>query len=204
MNDPSVPFVTAPSIEGLGDYGDSGRRQLAYLQHMRTLNDPLLEKPYVFFADDDTFINADALLKLVSRMNPACPIYIGHVFSSQWIAGLDYQSGGAGFLSTRECVDRVLPHVFSNKCPYTGYGDHFFAKCAWREKCQLLHSSEFHFMKPPTVRDANDYDWPVVADAVTFHYVTDAQARAAYGYLQERKSFIDRFLHDHVEDTKDV
>ena len=44
VTDASLGMVTAPSIEGLGEYKDAGRRQLAVYQQMVAQKDPLAEK----------------------------------------------------------------------------------------------------------------------------------------------------------------
>lgn len=183
---PDLGMVTCPAIQGDGSYASSGKRQLAYLQHLMALNDARLRTPYFLLVDDDSYVNADTVRSLLARINPACPLFMGYVFDHKWIPDLDYASGGGGILATRDCMLRALPIAFTHECPYTGFGDHFFARCGMTRGCQIVSGPGFNAYRQPNPN--GQYLWAQVAASHTYHYMDEERVEALHGYLSTRRS----------------
>ena len=73
--------VTLPELEGKPSWQDAQARQLLYAQ---ARGDALLAREdaqWFLFADDDTFVNADALLSFGARQNASRPVAFGFLFN---------------------------------------------------------------------------------------------------------------------------
>ena len=73
--------VTLPELEGKPSWQDAQARQLLYAQ---ARGDALLAREdaqWFLFADDDTFVNADALLSFAARQNASRPVAFGFLFN---------------------------------------------------------------------------------------------------------------------------
>ena len=54
---------------------------------------------WVLLADDDTFIQVDALLDFIARYEPSVPALFGYILSDAHVLGYDYPCGGAGMFT---------------------------------------------------------------------------------------------------------
>ena len=73
--------VTLPELKGKPSWQDAQARQLLYAQ---ARGDALLAREdarWFLFADDDTFVNADALLSFAARQNASRPVAFGFLFN---------------------------------------------------------------------------------------------------------------------------
>lgn len=80
-------------------------------------------------ADDDTYVITDNLRKFISSKNASEPVTFGFDFKRFLKKG--YQSGGAGYLMSREAVKRIAFQLKKNysSCPNRGIEDVDIAAC---------------------------------------------------------------------------
>ena len=150
---------------------DAQARQLLYAQARR---DELLaahnNAQWFLFADDDTFVNADALLAFAARQNASRPVAFGFLFNPGFWnppRAFSYFSGGAGMLLSREAFARLVrtaPPTAAQGPPDGGGGsdrDRSFAcayrggpndvtisGCLWRAGVLLVHHPGFWPVPP--------------------------------------------------------
>ena len=80
---------------------------------------------WILKADDDTLVFVDNLRKFVSNKSPQEPVSFGHKFNH------GYNSGGAGYLFSKEAFNRIGSKLAENYsfCPNTGIEDVDIAGC---------------------------------------------------------------------------
>ncbi|XP_007899740.1 glycoprotein-N-acetylgalactosamine 3-beta-galactosyltransferase 1-like isoform X2 [Callorhinchus milii] len=70
-------------------------------------------------ADDDTYVVLDNLRLLLSRYNPDKPVYLGRRFGKYLTGG--YNSGGAGYVLSRETLKRYVAALEDKTCSHTSH-----------------------------------------------------------------------------------
>ncbi|XP_071962036.1 glycoprotein-N-acetylgalactosamine 3-beta-galactosyltransferase 1-like [Antedon mediterranea] len=80
------------------------------------------EADWFLKADDDTFLIVENLKYMLASQNSSDPIYFGHNFKTFVRQG--YMSGGAGYVLSKEALDRFVNKALPNgdKCSASGSG----------------------------------------------------------------------------------
>jgi glycoprotein-N-acetylgalactosamine 3-beta-galactosyltransferase len=80
-------------------------------------------------ADDDTVVFMDHLREFLSDKNPQDPLTYGCTLKGKVYKG--YQSGGAGYVLSREALNRIGEQLNKNYsfCPNSGIEDFDVARC---------------------------------------------------------------------------
>jgi len=103
------------------------------------------------------------------------------------LKNLDYPSGPAGLLLSREGFLQLAPALFTDQCPADEYNDITFGKCCWKQKVQIVHNIGFSINPPDRSRDRHGMVWlPPLAEAITYHYVHNEDMRRMTKYVNNR------------------
>jgi hypothetical protein len=93
------------------------------------------QSDWYFFAEDDTVIFKDNLLRLVQQLNPNNDIFMGKCVSvyatRQGFGKILFVVGGGGILMSRTLLRKMLPNVADCRSKYTAvkYGDARVGAC---------------------------------------------------------------------------
>ena len=121
----TTPF---PILEPAGVYNDS--YDLLTVKMHNTLID--IYNRYSNFdwylkTDDDTYIMMDNLRKFLKDKNSSQPITYG--CNLRYENSIDYHSGGAGYVLSKEALKLGVEKLLSSVCPETGIEDIDIAEC---------------------------------------------------------------------------
>jgi hypothetical protein len=129
---------------------------------------------FIIKADDDTYMHPANVRALLDRYDPERVLHIGRAGQ---VAGVDYCSGGAGYLLSRA----ALLAVDWTTCRHTPQGeDVSVGACLPDETERHWHHGFYH--KPPsfflaTVQGKRDHPDGLVNDPLSFHSMTPADMR---------------------------
>jgi hypothetical protein len=166
--------------------------KLAYLIMTSNSDD---EFDFYFFQDDDTFVSSSNLKKEIQdlKLDPSKPQCLGRIFRNygyqeaseqgmplQSLRGkncelpLDYPSGGAGFVITREGFNSLRKYLRSEPEFATAYNSDISIGFWMRNSgdFELIHSENF---RP----DSHGYN--ELQDKVTFHHMSPERLREIHG-----------------------
>ena len=118
--DSSFPAIGLNVGEGRKRLFDKTRASLRYI-YQRHINDA----DWFLKADDDTYVIMENLRYFLSKLNPSDPHYIGRMFTTYG----GYNTGGAGYVFSRETLRIFKKALDEGGCPPGGGEDIFVAKC---------------------------------------------------------------------------
>jgi hypothetical protein len=140
-------IVTIPELNGKSNYLDAQHRQLKILKYILTEcknkssnNNCLLNNiRWIGLIDDDTWINVNRLIDILSIMNWKHPMIVGYVLSEH-VTNKDllYTSGGAGIFLSRSAFDIITPKLYES-CPFCKYNDVTIGACSSISNIQRIH-----------------------------------------------------------------
>ncbi|KAK6470314.1 glycoprotein-N-acetylgalactosamine 3-beta-galactosyltransferase 1-like [Huso huso] len=144
--------VSDPSFPALGLNTSEGRSQL-YRKTMAAftlLHDRYLQHADWFLkADDDSYVVMENLRRLLSKHDPQDPVYLGRRFSPYLKQG--YMSGGAGYVLSREALQRYVGGLRDGTCTHTSsVEDLALGRCLEKvgvpagDSRDQLHRESFH------------------------------------------------------------
>ena len=155
---------TLPELAGKASYDEAQHRQLRGLVH--ALQRPeYAALPWVFFVDDDSWVNTRELPSLLHGWNVDAPFVLGHMWNRpNWDPQHTWPSGGAGMLLTRAAARLYADNLYTPACPFDYSNDITLGRCAWSLKIALVHSLLFdpgnpdseHLRETSTFRRFND------------------------------------------------
>ncbi|CAG0898583.1 unnamed protein product [Darwinula stevensoni] len=125
--DPSLPTVALNVKEDRNHLWDKTREAFRYI-HRHHLNDA----DWFLKADDDTYVVVENLRYMLLERDPQEPVYFGCRFNKFVKQG--YMSGGAGYVLSREAVERFVEKALPNpmSCPvFEGSEDVGMGKCLY-------------------------------------------------------------------------
>ena len=101
---------------------------------------------WVLLADDDTFIQVDALLDFIARYEPSVPALFGYILSDAHVLGYDYPCGGAGMLLSAGAYDVLASRLLgeSSQCPLLAFNDLTLGFCAHSQGVPVIHHPGMH------------------------------------------------------------
>lgn len=109
---------------------------------------------WIYFVDDDTWVNTIAVQQLLSRLNPEVPLAIGHVWYRDYTPFASL-AGGPGFIFSVAAARLVAKHVYeTDECqpqkietePRFTYDDVFLTQCFHSvPDSVLVHTSRIGF-----------------------------------------------------------
>ena len=171
------------NIEQL-DYGIIGLKHIYADKKLNRYNN----KNWYLLIDDDTWVNIPALLNVLSKYNPDCPIILSYIWSGIWVEDLEYVSSAAGILISRAAYELLAPALSNNpECEFAHYNEIAFSKCTWYLSIQLIHHNGFYFDRPEQSKDRHEHVWyPPIGEALTYHGVTAADMKLMTNYVNER------------------
>jgi hypothetical protein len=120
---------------------------------------------WFFFCDDDTFVNVNKLENLLSSFDVN---YVhGQLIMTNIVdgyGGLEYLSGGAGYLIHRDLLNKISEKI---KIINTGYADVTLGVCLKNLNIPILNSDLFKG------QPSNFYEYPdeSIKNHITFHYI---------------------------------
>ena len=149
---------------------------------------------WVFFADDDTFVNVPALFSLLrdlqqhSRM---VPFVMGNVFDR--VTGrfdMTYCLGGAGFVMPLVAARMLAAALYTPVCPFMEFNDDTLGLCAMTLNVTAVHNALFQNGMDFSVWRGYFKLGPLKQESVTWHYATDDVARELQTEIDRRKSIL--------------
>ena len=157
---------TLSSLEGRPTWNDAQHRQLLGGQYLIEKNLIPGDIKWVFFIDDDTWVNGYALRGFLNAFKPLPASFVcGHHWESNYML-----NGGAGILMGRGVFDTVVPRLYTPECPFQGTNDNTLTICVRTiPNATILHSRLFSFY-PAHIDSTNDY-----MEQITMHQVKDPE-----------------------------
>ena len=117
--DATIPVIGLNVKEGRHNLYAKTRASLEYIyQHH-------LDVDWFLKADDDTYVIMENLRYFLSKLNPSDPHYIGRMFTSYG----GYNTGGAGYVFSRETLRIFKRTLYEGGCPRRGGEDTWVARC---------------------------------------------------------------------------
>lgn len=129
------------------NYWDAQSRQLEFMRNHPKVKDLGTRTPsWVLLADDDTFIQVDALLDFIARYEPSVPALFGYILSDAHVLGYDYPCGGAGMLLSAGAYDVLASRLLgeSSQCPLLAFNDLTLGFCAHSQGVPVIHHPGMH------------------------------------------------------------
>ncbi|CAH3016993.1 unnamed protein product, partial [Porites evermanni] len=120
IEDVTIPVIGLNVKEGRHNLYAKTRASLEYIyQHH------LDDVDWFLKADDDTYVIMENLRYFLSKLNPSDPHYIGRMFTSYG----GYNTGGAGYVFSRETLRIFKRALDEGGCPRRGGEDTWVARC---------------------------------------------------------------------------
>jgi hypothetical protein len=145
-------------------------RSICWLAHedSRVLN----SFDWVFYADDDTFVNVPLLLSFLQGIPAHLPLLFSHIHSNRTNRGatdLAFPSGGSGMLFTQPAVQQLGSVLSSPLCEVRkAVNDVTIGRCSKPANITRVHSTKFLFDVAVLQKSAGRLDAGMV---LTAHYV---------------------------------
>lgn len=119
---------------------------------------------WVFFCDDDTFVNTDKLSKLANNWSPEN--VHGSLITGCWPhdRSLPYCSGGAGYLIHKNLLKIVAPNI---AVKHTDYSDVTLGLCL-RDLKIICQDHSLFKSQPPAFYGITPDKW---SEYISFHYI---------------------------------
>lgn len=156
-------------------YRSGAEKQVRSLNRIKDENTPISNSKWIFFCDDDTFVNYKNLVKFCQNADENNNY--GHTANSfDGDRSMFYFSGGAGFLISNK---NLKLNTYLDFIPSIDWGDVHVGIWLKKNKNTLIHEEKFNNHSPETM---NKTDLKVIKEQITFHYIkTEDQFKYLYG-----------------------
>ena len=131
--DSSFPAIGLNVEEGRDRLFNKTSASLRYI-YQRHINDA----DWFLKADDDTYVIMENLRYFLSKLNPSDPHYIGRIFTTYG----GYNTGGAGYVFSRETLRIFKKALDEGGCPRGGGKDIFVGKCLRSQGVKLVRTRD--------------------------------------------------------------
>ncbi len=143
-DEPVHGMTTLPSLRGRGSRRDAQHRTLLgmkWIQQQARLNG----SKWFALMDDDTFVNVRVLSRILQTLDSSLPFMLGHVWDCcvARSSELPFTSGGAGIIMSRAAFDLMVPHLYTETCPFVTANDVTLGLCAKRLGVLQIHDARF-------------------------------------------------------------
>jgi hypothetical protein len=165
--DPQRGIITLPELRGKTSYVDAQHRQLRMIKHIIEENPHLLVNiRWIALIDDDTWLNVNQTLLVLSLLDWYKPIAVGHILTEQESdQDLLYLSGGAGIFLSRPAFSVISSKLY-NSCPFCRYNDLTIGVCLAMSGIERVHVPSFLAFRPANLTIE------VLANVASIHYMT--------------------------------
>jgi hypothetical protein len=138
-------MTTLPSLRGHGSRRDAQHRTLLGMKWIHQ-QEHLNNSKWFALMDDDTFVNVKVLSHILQTLDSYVPFMLGHVWDCCVARGseLPFTSGGAGIIVSKAAFDVLVPHLYTETCPFVTANDITLGLCAKRLGVLQIHDSRFH------------------------------------------------------------
>jgi len=138
-------MTTLPALQGRGSRRDAQHRTLLgmkWLWQQERLN----SSKWFALMDDDTFVNVKVLSQILQTLDSSVAFMLGHVWDCCVARNseLPFTSGGAGIIVSKAAFDIMVPHLYTEICPFVTANDVTLGLCAKRLGVLQIHDSRFH------------------------------------------------------------
>lgn len=160
-------IVTIPEIRGKVSYLDAQHRQLRMIIHLMTTNARLfLNIHWVALIDDDTWLNVNQTLSVLSILDWRKPVATGHILTEQESdKDLLYVSGGAGIFLSISAFSIIASKLYRS-CPFCKYNDLTVGACLASSGIERVHVPSFLAFRPTELIPE------ILANVASIHYMS--------------------------------
>ncbi|CAF2065851.1 unnamed protein product [Rotaria magnacalcarata] len=178
-------IITLPELSGRTNYADAQHRQLRMIKHLAEKNSHLLTNTrWIALIDDDTWLNVNQTLLLLSMLDWHKPIAVGHILTEQESdKDLLYLSGGAGIFLSMPAFSIIASKLY-NSCPFCRYNDLTIGVCLAMSGIERLHVPSFLAFRP------TELTREVLSNVASIHYMTPQDMENATDILRTLPSRI--------------
>lgn len=169
------------------------------------IKDVDIKEDWIFFADDDTYVNIQNLQNLISTLDKNDCLYIGKElllseratdsqnrytgFPLDTLIGegaflpLNYASGGAGFLISKNAFDKLKKHLLQSNFPARSYNTDV-AFGIWMRNCniKIINNDLFNTTNPSVLHHSKKQ----ICNSITYHYVHDKMMEDLHSLINEK------------------
>jgi hypothetical protein len=137
-------MTTLPPLLGRGSRRDAQHRTLLGMKWIRQ-QERLNSSKWFALMDDDTFVNVKVLSHILQTLDSSVPFMLGHVWDCCVArdSELPFTSGGAGIIVSKAAFDIIVPHLYTETCPFVTANDVTIGLCAKRLGVLQIHDSRF-------------------------------------------------------------
>lgn len=141
-------MTTLPPLQGRGSRRDAQHRTLLGMKWLHQ-QERLNSSKWFALMDDDTFVNVKVLSHILQSLDSSVPFMLGHVWDCCVARNseLPFTSGGAGIIVSKAAFDMMVPHLYTETCPFVTANDVTLGLCAKRLGVLQIHDSRFHINK---------------------------------------------------------
>lgn len=193
-NNDIISFDSLPT-----DYSEIWNR---YYELIKNID---IDEDWIFFADDDTYINIENLQNLIFTLNKNDCLYIGkELFLSERATDaenrytgfplnsligdgaflpLKYASGGAGFLISKATFNKLKKHLSDSNFPARSYNtDVTFG--VWTRNCdiKIINNDLFNTINPSALHHSKQQ----ILKSITYHYVDHKMMEDIHSLINEK------------------
>ena len=138
-------MTTLPALRGRRSRRDAQHRTLLGMKWIHQ-QERLNSSKWFALMDDDTFVNVKVLSHILQTLDSSVPFMLGHVWDCCVARGseLPFTSGGAGIIVSEAAFNLIVPHLYTEMCPFVTANDVTLGLCAKRLGVLQIHDPRFH------------------------------------------------------------
>ena len=189
-------IITLPQLERKASYLDAQHRQLQIMKYIIggcERNDAssclLTDIRWIGLIDDDTWLNVEKTLSILSVFDWKRSIAIGHILTEQEDdRDLLYVAGGGGIFLTQLAFVDIATNLYQS-CPFCKYNDVTIGACAAISNVQRLHIPMFLAFRP------SELPYTLLSNVATIHYMDPSDMINSTISLNDQ-NYSERYMKD--------